>query len=145
MNEFETISAWTILAGANQGGWTKREMAVALLKALDQVTEHDITKKLWVGLAECDDNQEQDIIEVQQNTAELFNDVAPLPAYCHVVMENSEWRVIPYVTEDDLQKVDEIPDDYIDDHILQVSDHGNVSCYEWNHGLGAYQEIWAMV
>lgn len=143
MNEFETISAFTTLAGANQGGWTNREVAVALLKALDQVTEHDITKKLWVGLAEYDD-QEQDIIEIQQAIVELFNDVALLPAYCHVVMENNEWRVVPYIDEG-LQRVSEIPDDYIDDHILQVSDHGNVSCYEWNHGLGSYQEIWAMV
>ena len=141
-NEFETIPAWTTIAGSSFGTQSHRETTVELLKAVDLTTDAD-TRRLWVDLAECNDDNVEFMFDIQRDAADLLNDHAPLPDYCTVDLQDNEWTVLPYMIENDLARFEDIPDTFEGDHVLIVNDHGNVTCMRWTGS--EYESIWAMV
>ena len=148
-NEFETIEAWTTIAGCSLGTQSHRATTVELLKAVDLVTNAD-TRLLWVDLAECSDDNIEFMFDIQRDAAELLTEHAPLPDYCTVDLCENEWMVLPYMIEGDLPRLSDTPDDYQGDNVLVVNDHGNVSCMRWvdayaEPGCGRYIEQWSMV
>lgn len=146
--EFETIPAWKIIAGCSLGTWTPQEVAIELLEVLEVVAPNLETKKHWKDIAKYN----QDIVvmtEMQGELVELLNDHANLPAYCHIVLNENQWQVTPFIIEDDddLPQVDDYPDERYEDsdHVLLVNDHGNINCLEWDCSRNEYRTIWAMV
>ena len=142
-NEFETIKAFTHIAGCSLGTRTALETCAALIDCLDKTTQID-TCKLWRELAQWPDNGRVDIWELQQDVADQITENAPLADYCTVSLNDGEWRVIPYVP-DDIDRVDDIPEDYTEDQLLYVNDHGNVTLYHWHDQKREYIEVWSMV
>ena len=142
-NEFETIEAFTSIAGDSLGTWSDRETTAAMLEAVDTVTARD-THKLWVELARCTDDDPNNMWEIQRDAADLLNEFAPLPPYCVIDLTNSEWRVSPYL-DDELERFEDTPEDYQGDDVLIVNDHGNVTLMHWNAADREYESVWSMV
>jgi len=146
-NEFETVPAWEHLAGCSLGSWTVRATTLELIKVLDTTTQSDPVPYLK-ELAGLGDDLKQDMYDLQEDIVSELNEYMPMPAYCHVALNDNEWQVIPYIDEE-LPRLEDVPEEYQEGHILQISDHGNVTCYEWQQcpaGChGEYKEIWAMV
>lgn len=145
-NEFEVIPAFEVVAS----GETLREITIELIDVLHKVSQED-TAPFWERLAREYDEDTDEMEEIQQDVALLIQDIAPIPASCGVSLQNGEWIVLPFIDEDS-PRLGECPDEFTEDDIVYVvSDHGNVTCYEWQY-IGepggpeyAYTEIWGMV
>jgi hypothetical protein len=148
-NEFETIPAFEVITGSTYGGFTPREMAVDLIKAVELVTSLIDTKTDWQFLAICEDDDPAISEFIEEYTRHL-DYYAPIPDSCSIEWHDNELIVMPYI-DDEIPRFEEVPESFIEDVIYQVSDHGNVTCYRWNpndvsgNQTGAYNEIWAMV
>jgi hypothetical protein len=145
-NEFEMIPAFEVITGSSYGGFTQREMAVDLLKAVELVTSQIDTKADWQDLAEYSDD-DSEINDLISEYVDHLNEYAPIPDSCSISWQDNELIVMPYI-DDEIEKFEEVPDDFSDDVIYQVSDHGNVTCFHWeriSRLQGKYVEIWAMV
>lgn len=137
-NEFETIPAFENIAGPG----TDREITVELINVLSIVSsESYIDYRFLKEAAETTDDDHDAWIYLQDEIAEAITDEAPIPAFCTVKFTNGEWTVTPYI-DGDLKQVEDIPEDYIDDHILEVNCHGNVTCWEWSYASSEYKSIW---
>lgn len=141
-NEFETIPVFEHIAGSPLGSWTNREITAELIQVLGKTTSVDVCG-YWKDLAECDDDSDW-IRKMQDAIADEITQNAPLPPYCTVSLEDNEWRVRPYI-DDSLDRVDQLPDEYTEDELLLINDHGNTSLYTWNPATAEYDEQWAMV
>ena len=147
-NEFETIPAFEVITGSSYGGYTPREIAVDLINAVEQFGLC-LYPEDWKNLATYEDNS-QEISDFIIEYTDLLNDCAIIPDSCSLTWHDNELIVMPYV-DDEIEKFEDCPDDYSDDVIYVVNDHGNVTCYRWNpndvsgNQTGAYNEIWAMV
>ena len=152
-----TLQAFDSLAGCSLGTWSNRDTVISMLEAVrenrDAINTPDIYPDLeneYRDLAKTDDD------DVQPEDYEAFVvDYldAVLPAYCSLSWVDGEFRVTPFV-DDELTKVDELPTDDDgeeinpdgDDHILVVTDHGNVTLFEWETvGIHHWSEVWGMV
>ena len=157
-NEFETIPAWTRIAGSSHETWTDREITCEMIKVLSEVTSRtNICNEFWKQVAEEPDSVASESrlaihsaresknpdhwIEIQDAVADEIT--LHLPAYCYLTMKNNEWQVIPFIDKC-LTQLDETPETYQDDHILVVNDHGNITCMEWDFGAEKYIPIWNM-
>lgn len=145
-NEFETIQAYEVFAS----GETAREVAIELLDILNMVSQDD-GRYWWQQLARAFDDDTNEIEDIQREVADLIQSMAPLPASCTVSLRNGEWLVLPFIDEC-YPRLEECPDEFTgDDIVYVVNDHGNVTCYEWQHtgepGISdcVYTEIWSMV
>jgi len=145
-NEFETVEAFTNIAGCSIGTESARQTTVDMLKAVETTTGiHGMTTdRLWKELAELSDEETDAMFEIQEECALLLDESMPMPAYCSVTLQDNEWTVIPYIDEE-LDRVSDHPDFNIGDHVLLVNDHGNVDCLQWDYSDNEYKSIWAMV
>ena len=156
-NEFETIEAFTHIAGCSLGTHSARVTAVELIKALQTVTQHDCAG-FWIDLAKCSDDEEADICDIQSDVADAFNEQAPMAESCSLSLEDSEWRVTPHI-DDDMPKFEETPEDDEgfdsnpdnDDHILVVNERGNTTLFAWcdyaikYNQTNGWVEVWSIV
>jgi len=143
-NEFETIPAFTHVAGDTAGTWSQRQIAVEMAKTLETVSSDSyICHQTFIDIASSDDD-DQFLMDVQQNLADMLTEHAPIPDYTNIALQDGEWFVKPYL-DDELQRFDDCPDEFSDDTILIVNDHGNVTCMQWSESEKEYQSIWAMV
>ena len=142
-NEFETIDAWTTIAGSSIGNQTDRETTAEILDAVDLVTPCD-THKLWKELAECPDDNTECMWEIQRDAADLLNEYAPLASYCSIDLADNEWTVLPYM-DDELPRFEDTPETFEGDDVLVVNDHGNVTLMHWHSIDREYESVWAMV
>jgi hypothetical protein len=146
-NEFETIPAFEVITGSNQGGYTPRQMAFDVISAIDTVTGLIDTTSDWKDLAGMSDDDTQEINDLIEEYVDHLNYYAPIPDSCSISWHDNELIVMPYI-DDENEKFDEVPESFVDDVIYQVSDHGNVTCYRWeriSRLQGKYVEIWSMV
>ena len=151
-HEFETIPAFEVITGSTQGGYTAREMAVDVITALETVTGCKTvdTKSDWKYLATCSDDETTEIDCLIAEYIDHLNYYALIPDSCSLTWQDNELIVLPYI-DDEIPRFDECPDDFSEDVIYVVNDHGNVTCYRWNPNdvsgsqTGAYNEIWALV
>jgi len=143
-HEFETIPAFTTIAGSSIGIQTPRETAIELLTTLDTIQSFMSTNKLWRELAQCSDTETDILFEIQEEIAEHIAYYGNIPEFCSVTLQDNEFIVLPYL-DDDLEKFNECPDDFHGDHVLVVNDHGNVTCFQWDANDKSYKDIWAMV
>lgn len=144
-NEFETIPAFTSIAGDTLGTWTQREIACRLIETLGKCSQYD-TMQLYINTANCTDDDLETMFDIQADTADLITDNCPLPDYCTIYLQDGEWLVMPHI-DDNLPRYDDIPDtpnngEY---EILLVNDHGNVNFMTWNDQKREYVTQWAMV
>lgn len=150
LNEFETIPAYTHIAGDSLGTWSPRDIVTAMVMLLQSASSYDC-RQLWQDIATTYDD-EQYLIDVQSDIAQTIQDNCPLADYCTVELHDSEWRVVPYI-DDDLQRLNFFPDttspfesDYMVQYdILVVNDHGNVDLMQWDHNKREYTLTWSMV
>jgi hypothetical protein len=144
-NQFETINAYQHIAGDSGGSCSARETAATMINVVSMVTVID-TERFWRELAELNDDQDGAMCELQEEMAGVLNDNAPLPPYCYIALEDNEWRVTPVIPEpEDVERVEGLPDDYTEEELLVVSDHGNATLYTWNPNTLEYDEQWGMV
>lgn len=145
-NEFETVPAFTTIAGSHLGNQSNRETTIEMLNAVETTTGiHGMTtNRLWIDLASNHDDDMESMFYIQQECADLLNESMPIPEFCSVELHDNEWTVIPYIDEE-VTRVEDIPDNYSEDYLLLVNDHGNVTCLEWNYNKREYKDIWAMV
>ncbi|GAF84818.1 unnamed protein product [marine sediment metagenome] len=149
-NEFETIPAFEVITGSSYGGFTPREIAVDLIYAIEKVTNLIDTKQDWQYLATYSDNELTEIDELISEYIQHLNYYAPIPDSCSIDWHDNELIVMPYI-DDEIERFEDCPDDFSDDVIYVVNDHGNVTCYRWNpndvsgNQTGAYNAIWDMV
>lgn len=144
-NEFETIKAFEHVAGESTGTWSVRETAATMIDVVAMVTATDV-EYFWRELAKLNDDQIDEMFELQTELAEELNDSAPLPPYCHVTLDDNEWRVTPEVPDPfEVSRVEGLPDEYTEDELLVVTDHGNATLYSWNPNTFEYDEAWSMV
>jgi len=147
-NEFETIPAFTSIAGDTLGTCTQREIACEMLKVLETASSVGCSQ-LWQDIATTTDD-DQYLIDIQADLSQAIQDNCPLPDYCTVELQDGEWLVLPYV-DDDLPRLEDTPDNLatIDGQtaydILVVNDHGNVDFKQWDHNQCEYVTQWAMV
>lgn len=141
-NQFVAVPAFTILAGSSLGTWTNREIACELVATLGKVSDFDCLE-FYTTIACCNDDDDI-LIDIQDDIAEKLNEYMPMPEFCTVTLNDGEWAVIPYI-DDELNRVDEIPDDFSDEYLLLVNDHGNVTCLQWSVNKQEYKSIWDMV
>jgi len=144
-NEFETIPAFTTIAGSSHGQQSQRETTLELIDNLSLTSQYNC-ESLYRELAEMTDNDEN-MFDLQDEVAQYIYDNAPLPEFCSVTLQDNEYIVLPCLesAEEECKKVADIPDDNQGDFILYVNDHGNVTCLQWNEGCRAYDVIWDMV
>ena len=152
-NEFETVPAFTNVAGCSIGTQTARATTAELITVLGTVSQCD-TCGYWKELAEMCDDDTDTMFEIQQDVVSDLDDHMPMPFGCYVTLADNEWTVLPSVDslleEGDVEQVDEVPDERDADHVYTVSDHGNVTMYEWKYhyndpAADGYVEIWAVV
>lgn len=148
-NEFEAVPAFEHIAGDSLGTWTERETTTALIEVLETVSQVD-TARLWKDLAMLSDDDFGDMLDIQEEVVCELNESMAMPAYCHVTLQDNEWRVTPYIDEevvcmstDVWYEVDQNQHGF--DHVYVVNDHGNVTCWEWREDKVEYVPIWAMV
>ena len=147
-NEFETIPAFEVITGSSHGGFTNREMAIDLIKAVEMVSPMVCTND-WKLLAEYSDD-DQEINDLIAEYVEHLNYYAPIPDSCVIEWHDNELIVMPYM-DDEIPRFEDVPESFVEDVIYQVSDHGNCTCYRWNpndtsgNQTGAYNEIWGIV
>ena len=142
-NEFETIPAFETLAGCNVGENSPRSVVTELVKVLEMTTQADCSQ-YWRDIATSMDDDDY-LVTLQDDLAQEIEDRAPIADYCTVSKQGEEWVVLPYIDED-LQRFDETPTETQgSDHILVISDHGNVTCMWWDCSKNEYVEIWSMV
>ena len=146
-NEFEPVSAYTTIAGCSIGTESPRQVTYDLIKTLQTVQSHIDVCPFYASLALCDDEETQDMFEISEEIAEHLNYYMPMPEFCSVVLEDSEWRVIPSIesADEECENLEECPDTYVADFVTATNDHGNVTCYQWNPNQFKYSEIWSMV
>ena len=140
-HEFETIPAFTTLAGSTYGTATARDTTAYLIKTLHIISKVDVSN-YWRDLAEMNDDDTQDMWDMQSILADEINDHANLPESCSVQLQDGEWIVLPYI-DDEIEKFVELPDTYVNDTIYTVTDHGNITCWSWIND--SYVEQWSMV
>ena len=143
-NEFETIPAFESIAGDTFGTSTPREVTIEMLENLEKVTSCIDLIPYYKTLAALSDESTDEMEEMQEELAGHFNDEAPLAPYCLVELQEGEWRVVPQI-DDEVPRVDECPDEYMEDYVYVVNDHGNVTLMGWEHSKNEYQSIWSMV
>lgn len=145
-NEFETVPAFETIAGSSIGVSSDRETTAEMIEAVETTTSiHKLsTDRFWQELARLSDDNSGEMYEIQEECADLLNESMPMPEFCSVTLEDNEWRVIPEI-DDYLTRVSDIPEEYSEDYLLLVNDHGNVTCLEWNNNTREYQSIWDMV
>ena len=143
-NEFEPVPAFTTVAGCTIGTQTPRETTLELIDVADKVSAHIDCKTAYRDLAAMPDDMSQDMFELQEDIADQLNYYMPMPPCCSVTLQDNEWIVLPYI-DDDLPRFDEVPEEFSEDVIYTVNDHGNVSCYWWNSNDREYVEQWTMV
>lgn len=137
------IEAFTHLAGSSYGTWTDYETTKAMVDIAIKVSGHPATLNLRQELETLgEDDISGAYFEIQQEASEYIQDY--VEDYCAVSLDDNEWRVTPYV-DDELPTFDDYQDDYQGDHILIVSDHGNVTCQRWDYDKAEYVTIWDMV
>ncbi len=141
--EFETVPAWTTIAGSRYGTETPRATAFELIQNLGLLNHHH-ADRLMSELAESYDDS-QDILDIQDEAAEYLNDCLNMPSDCTVALDDGEWIVTPYVDED-LPRITDYPDKHIgEDDALVVNDHGNVTRIQWDASSREYRTLWELV
>lgn len=147
LNEFETIPAFTVVAGSSFGGVSNREFCADILRAVDTVTGYEETYQHWVDLAECSDDDDYvangDCIN---DAMQLFNDnITTMPEFCSLVLFDNEARVLPDIESaiEECEVFEDYPEKYHGDFIAVVNDHGNTTCQRWDGSK--YVTIWDMV
>lgn len=141
-NEFEAIEAFEHVAGESTGSWSVRETAATMIDVVSMVTNID-TLRYWIELAKLTDDQVDAMFEMQEELAEALNDNAPLPPYCSVTCDDSEWRVLPMLPDpEEVERVEELPEDHTEDELLVFNDHGKATLYTWNLHTFEYDEQW---
>ncbi len=154
-HEFETIPAYEVLAGCSLGTWSNRETCASMIINVERATQSD-TATMWKDLARANDDDSMCVMDdIIRDCIDLLNDHAPLPVSCSIDWRDNEITVFPFL-DDEIPKFAEVPDCLIeyrdsfgsagfDDVIYQVSDHGNVECYQWRADRLAYESVWSMV
>lgn len=154
-NEFETIPAFTTIAGSTAGGWTEREVCIALLEAIDNVIGFSETFEKWKELAAIHDDDT--LTFFMDELVEYFNEsVDTMPEFCSLQWQDNELLIVPNVDNalDDTQTLDVIPDvqnPIKDDSgqtaytITHVNDHGNVDLLQWDESKREYVIAWSVV
>tara|TARA_R100001143_G_scaffold28420_1_gene28079 strand:- start:2444 stop:2899 length:456 start_codon:yes stop_codon:yes gene_type:complete len=145
-HQFETIPAFTVIAGCSLGTWSDRESALAMLDAMAAVG-HDVTKHYRELAQDTDDNIDLDWY------SDLAVDVLcdHTPKYTYIGWQDGEFTVLPNVEEalEDLESGDELPDCRpVEGYFCLVNDHGNVTLYRWSGNdvtsADDWSEIWAV-
>jgi len=148
-NEFEPVPAFEHISGDSLGTWTQRETTSAMIQAVYMTTSVD-TLHAWRDLAETNDDDLENMVDIQDWCAGELIEHMPMPFSCTVALGDNEWRVVPYIDDevprmstDDWDEVDQNQHGF--DHVYVVNDHGNVTCWEWRQDKVEYVSIWAMV
>lgn len=148
LNQFETIPAFEIITSRLD---SQRAIACDLIKALQRASSFDCSQ-LWQDIATTNDN-DQYLIDIQADIAQTIQDNCPLPDYCTIELQDSEWRVVPYI-DTDLPHLSHNPcyvtqpcefDGHKAYDIIVVNDHGNTDLMQWNDQKREYITTWAMV
>ena len=156
-NEFETIPAFTVIAGSTNGGWTTRDFCAKTLEALDSVVGFNSTFDYWKNLAKTHDDDIAELDDLLDDLINCWNNtVETMPDYCYLTLHDNELIILPdvqYALEDTFT-VDTIPDglnpirnDYGHHmHALtHVNDHGNVDYLKWDDSKREYVIEWSVV
>jgi len=150
---------WETIAGCSLGTRTQREILIDLIKVAEKCE-----KESWPMIAQglvapseevnhwlrqlaqySDEYFEHEMHEMAEDIVELIGSYLDLlPAYCSVLLNNGEWTITPYI-DHELPRFESTPDEYVDDHVYVVNDHGNVSCMQWENEIKEYNCVWSMV
>ncbi len=152
-HEFETIDAFTTIAGSTAGGWAYREICLEVLEALDKIEGFSETFELWRDMAKMQDHE---LIEAAfaDELRDYWNDnVTTMPDYCSLEWQDGELIILPCVEAmlEDTHSLDHIPDKlYSVDNVVQYTlahynDHGNIDYLFWNDARRAYEIVWSVV
>lgn len=153
------LEAYEIIAGSNYGGWSNREMACAIVSALDDLQSDDTgilngyvdICALYREIAELHD-EDIDVSDWETEFEERVIDA--LPPYTYVGWQDNEYLILPDVDQcredieyNDLPAADELPDrgQRAGDLHAVISDHGNLSLYQWNPSRWKWDELWSVV
>jgi hypothetical protein len=153
----QSLRPFEVLAGSSHGLSTPRQTAIELIAfcnlfefsgtGADVAIQKAFQEKVQgytYELASTADENSDDIFEIQEDLATLINEYVPLPVSCTLSLQDNEWIVLPYI-DDELPRLDECPETFVDDVIYSVNDHGNVDCYEWIPAKQEYRNVWSMV
>ena len=147
-HEFETIPAFTVIAGSSQGGYSSRELAIEIIKAANTISTVSPTEinAAWKDLAEQNDD-EVDVAEF-----EVLLDGCNLPPCCSLQWHDNEYMVMPDLesAREEAEVGDETPDHGLcsGNLFLVINDHGNATLYQWQEGptvIGHWREQWGIV
>jgi hypothetical protein len=140
------FQAFDVLAGSSYGTWTQREVCAELLRLQDEHLKVYIDE--WRTLANCSDDDVEIMGGLIDSVIDTFNDLADefLPASCSICWRDNEITVLPFL-DDQCPSIDsaveDVPEQYVDEIIYMINDHGNVDCYEWDGKNYVHQ--WGMV
>ena len=144
-NEFETIPAFTHIAGCSLGTWSDYDSAKALVDAAVSISSDSSVLKLKAEFEEISEDDETGILyEFQDDATQFINDHDTLEDYCSLSVDDGEWIVRPYI-DDELPSFDDYQEEFQGDHILIVNDHGNTTCQRWDYSTNEYKTIWDVV
>ena len=151
------FNAFDVIAGCSLGTWTQIMVLEELIDTLNFNTngQQDGTKPC-AGSRECakdlihdldhiqPDNEDYDVLvdEMVIEAIGHLNYYAEIPESTTIGWRDNEVTVIPFIDEDN-PRVADWPEDYLEDIVYLINDHGNVDCLEWRNG--EYRSIWDMV
>ena len=141
------MKAFDVLAGSNFGDCSNREICISLIELLvKEDTGGPLGPVLipdhYMELAELFDDDENGMLDLIDRLIADIEYYCAVPVCCNVAWQRREVIIKPYVDED-LPRLEEVPDKFLEDVLYTVSDHGNVSCWQWVGSSYDYQ--WGMV
>ena len=152
-NEFESIPVWEHITGSSDGGYTQWEMANDLVNVAVCVSSDSSVLELQSELQsmpdDLSDDQDQQCIEIQEAAIQIIESATSFPEYCSLSFEDNECIVRPYI-DDELPtfedyKNDMPQDEFLGDFVLNVNDHGNITCLKYDYNTKEYDEYWSMI
>lgn len=93
--------------------------------------------RAWKDLANTNDD-DVDVADYER----IFDDYDVLPASCYITWQDNELIVLPFI-DDDVPRLPDYPESFVEDVVYVVNDHGNITCQEWNGKK--YVTVWDMV
>jgi hypothetical protein len=140
-----TINAFDTLAGSSYGTWTLREVAVELINYLESSQcPYELIRELTRDLAELHDEDSQYLDDLISDLIGHIDYYIERPECTLIEWHDNEIICRPYI-DDDISRLDHIPESFIDDLVYHVNDHGNVDLCKWNPDKQCYEIVWSMV
>ena len=150
-NEFETVPAFTHIAGCSLGTWSQLDNLQGCIDAVSSTTQTDCKeyKAMIDKYDHGNDISSHDsfiIDEMIEEMIDILNNDMPIPDSCSVSWQDNELLVLPYI-DDEIPRYEDIPDNLQngDYTIYVVNDHGNVTCMYWDDQKREYISQWDMV